>query len=219
MDGRPGKAAAPSRRAGQQAQEDAAARSGRADGRRTDRRNGRQTEDRDDGTELGSHDGGSGRTAPRGAATGSRRGLLLRRAAAPPPTTAAGRAEMRTDGCCCCYDAPAVGRRRWTGAKAADLPGGRLDEDDAAAAVPRGSSGDDWAPSIYGRESQIEARRHSICARDDESRAVTQLERKMGLGLDGDAAPRSRSMLPGAAQRRRRVEDRIELRLGYHVTI
>jgi len=171
MDGRPGKAAAPSRRAGQQAQEDAAARSGRADGRRTDRRNGRQTEDRDDGTELGSRDGGSGRTAPRGAATGSRWGLLLRRAAAPPPTTAAGRAEMRTDGCCCCYDAPAVGRRRWTGAKAADLPGGRLDEDDAAAAaVPRGSSGDDWAPSICGRESQIEARRHSICARDDESR-------------------------------------------------
>jgi len=126
MDGRPGKAAAPSRRAGQQAQEDAAARSGRADGRRTDRRNGRQTEDRDDGTELGSRDGGSGRTAPRGAATGSRRGLLLRRAAAPPPTTAAGRAEMRTDGCCCCYDAPAAGRWRWTGAEAADLPGGRL---------------------------------------------------------------------------------------------
>ena len=75
-----------------------------------------------------------------------------------------------TGGCCCCYVAPAVGRRRWTGAKAADLPGGRLDEDDAAAAVPRGSSGDDWAPSICGRESQIEARRHSICARDDESR-------------------------------------------------
>jgi len=40
----------------------------------------------------------------------------------------------------------------------------------AAAAVPRGSSGDDWAPSICGRESQIEARRHSICAWDDESR-------------------------------------------------
>ena len=40
--------------------------------------------------------------------------------------------------------------------------------------------------------------------------AGTQLGRKMGLGLDGDAAPRSRSMLPGAAQRRRRVEDRIE---------
>jgi len=35
----------------------------------------------------------------------------------------------------------------------------------------------------------------------------------LGLGVEGDAAPRSRSMLPGAAQRRRRVEDRIELRL------
>jgi hypothetical protein len=28
---------------------------------------------------------------------------------------------MRTDGCCC-YDAPAAGRRRWTGAEAANLP-------------------------------------------------------------------------------------------------
>ena len=35
----------------------------------------------------------------------------------------------------------------------------------------------------------------------------------LGLGVEGDAAPRSRSMLPGAAQRRRRVEDRIELTL------
>ena len=42
---------------------------------------------------TGGRDGGSGRMAPRGPATGSRRGLLLRRAAAPPPATAAGRAE------------------------------------------------------------------------------------------------------------------------------
>ena len=42
--------------------------------------------------------------------------------------------------------------------------------------------------------------------------AATTTQRN-GFGDGGDAAPRSRSMLPGAAQRRRRVEDRIELRL------
>ena len=55
------------------------------DGAKTRRCRGRPT--------TGGRDGGSGRTAPRGPATGSRRGLLLRQAAAPPPATAAGRAE------------------------------------------------------------------------------------------------------------------------------
>ena len=39
-----------------------------------------------------------------------------------------GRAEMRTDGCCC-YDAPAAGRRRWTGAEAANLKTTAADPD------------------------------------------------------------------------------------------
>ena len=51
------------------------------------------------------------------------------------------------------------------------------------------------------------------------SAASTQATRgKMGLRLGGDAAPRSKTKLPGAAQQRRRVADWISLELCYHVT-
>ena len=43
--------------------------------------------------------------------------------------------------------------------------------------------------------------------------------KRMGLGLEGDAAPGSKTKLPGAAQQRRRVADWISLELCYHVTI
>jgi len=42
--------------------------------------------------------------------------------------------------------------------------------------------------------------------------------KRMGLGLEGDAAPGSKTKLPGAAQQRRRVADWISLELCYHVT-
>jgi len=109
--------------------------------------------------------------------------------------------------CCCCYDAPAAGRRRWTGAEAANLKTTAADPDGsgsirvgAAAPLPRADQRRDGDDDELSRDGGGGRRRIPTGKTKWVHLLLLRLKpkREMDLGLEtrGDAAPRSKIDAP-----------------------